>query len=190
MDGYDTIFDWHIAARRPYIGVSDVAQFVRPLAPGSRVLDLGCGDGIPISQLLLRSGFELFALDSSSRMIERFRANFPDAPAQCARIQDSDFFNTSFDAVVAWGVFFFLAQADQEDAIAKVSKSLRTGGRFLFTSCRERVTWEDTNGGVRFPCTSLGSEEYSRLLQSNRLKLSDEHFDQWDNYYYIAEKVA
>jgi cyclopropane fatty-acyl-phospholipid synthase-like methyltransferase len=140
MDGYDKILDWYVAARRPFIGVSDVAQFVRPLAPGQRVLDLGCGDGIPISRLLLQNGLDLFALDSSSRMIERFRANFPDTPAQCARIQDSDFFNTSFDAVVAWGVFFYLAQADQEDAIAKVSKSLHTGGRFLFTSGRERVT--------------------------------------------------
>lgn len=63
-------------------------------------------------------------------MIERFRANFPNTPAQYARIRDSDFFNTCFDALIAWGVLFHLTPADQEEAIAKVSRSLKLGGKF------------------------------------------------------------
>ncbi len=152
MQEYDRICDWYASARRPQIGLPDLAEFERPLAPGSRVLDLGCGTGVPISKFLIGSGFELFAIDSSEKIVARFHGAFPHVPVQCARIQDSDFFRTSFDAIVAWGVLFHLAPSDQEEAIARISRSLNPGGRFLFTSPKDAVTWEDTMDGQVFHC--------------------------------------
>lgn len=136
MDEYDKICEWFVSARQANIGVSEVTEFARSLAPGSKILELGCGDGIPISNCLIKNGFNLFVIDSSSMMIDKFRSNFPDVPAQCSRIQDSAFFNTAFDAVVSWGVFFHLTHSDQELAISKISKSLNAGGKFLFTSAK------------------------------------------------------
>jgi cyclopropane fatty-acyl-phospholipid synthase-like methyltransferase len=190
MREYDQIFEWYVSARQPHIGVPEVAEFARSLSPESRILDLGCGDGIPISQFLVQSGFELFGVDSSPKMVERFRANFPNTPAQCARIQDSDFFNISFDAVLAWGVFFHLTEADQEIAISKVAKSLSVGGKFLFTSGKDYGTSDGTMNGVKFRYISLGSANYRKLLHDNGMNLSDERIDQWENYIYIAEKVG
>jgi hypothetical protein len=58
MHEYDQIFDWYAAIRTLGAGVSDVAESARTLASGSTILDLGCGPGIPMSQILLQSGFE------------------------------------------------------------------------------------------------------------------------------------
>ena len=190
MQEYDEIADSYIATRRPQVGVSEIAEFAASLAAGSRVLDLGCGDGIPVSQMLVRRGFAICGIDSSANMIEKFRSHFPGAPAQCARIQDSDFFQTSFHAVIAWGVLFHLTPADQEAVIAKVAKSLEAGGRFLFTSGAEEGVVESAMHGVTFRYISLGSSNYTRLLHTNGMRLVSEHFDEWDNYSYIAEKMT
>jgi 2-polyprenyl-3-methyl-5-hydroxy-6-metoxy-1,4-benzoquinol methylase len=190
MDEYDKICEWFVSARRPNIGVSEVTEFSLSLSPGSKILELGCGNGIPISNCLINNGFNLFVIDSSSMMIEKFRTSFPNVPAQCSRIQDSDFFNTFFDAVIAWGVFFHLTHSDQELAISKVSKSLNAGGKFLFTAGKEYGASESPMNEVNFSYLSLGSAIYSQLLSKNGMRLLDEHYDEWENYYYIAQKVA
>jgi SAM-dependent methyltransferase len=188
MQEYDDIAAHYVAVRRTSIGVSDVAAFVRPLPPGSRVLDLGCGDGIPISRLLHDSGLDVFGIDSSARMVERFRANCPGVPVQHAPILESNFFNLTFDAVVAWGILFHLSPTDQEAAIAKVSACLNPRGRFLFTSGDEEGTIESSMHGVTFHYVSLGSARYAAVLRANGLRLVDEHRDLWGNYYYVAER--
>ncbi|MGH7557216.1 MAG: class I SAM-dependent methyltransferase [Gemmatimonadota bacterium] len=188
MQEYDEISDWFAATRSTEAGLPDIADFVRPLRPRSKILELGCGHGIPISRFLIQSGFELFAIDSSVRMISRFRATFPDTRAQRATIQESDFFNTSFDAVVAWGVLLHLTGDEHAGAVAKVSEHLVAGGRFFFTAADEAGTTESTMNEVDFRYFSLGSANYRRLLEENGFVLVDEHRDLWDNYVYVAQK--
>jgi cyclopropane fatty-acyl-phospholipid synthase-like methyltransferase len=190
MREYDKIADWFASNRSEEAGLPDIASFSRNLAPGSKILELGCGHGIPISRFLIQSGFELFAIDSSERMISRFRATFPEAHAKHATIQKSDFFHTSFAAVIAWGVLFHLTGEDQAQAIAKVSDHLAGGGRFLFTAADVEGTEESTMNDVGFRYVSLGSANYRRLLEKSGLALIDEHRDSWDNYVFVAQKCA
>jgi SAM-dependent methyltransferase len=191
MHEYDLTADWYVGNRRSHIGPADVVEFVSGLAPGSRVLDLGCGTGVPITQCLVENGYDVFAIDSSSKMVERFRMSFPAVPVQCAAIQDSDFFGLAFDAVVAWGVWFHLTAADQETGIEKVARALNPGGRFLFTAGDKPVESDWTVvEDVRIPYSSLGADAYSAALRKSGLKLIDRHTDQWENTYYISEKRA
>ncbi|MGH7566503.1 MAG: GNAT family N-acetyltransferase [Gemmatimonadota bacterium] len=190
MREYDEISDWFAANRSAEVGLPDIADFVRFLPPGSKVLELGCGHGIPISRFLIESGFELFAIDGSQKMVSRFRALFPTAHVQHATIQESDFYDTSFDAVVAWGVFFHLSEDDQERALAKVSAHLAVDGGFLFTAPAEEGATEGTMNEVVFRYLSLGSANYRRLLEESGLALVDEHRDAWDNHVYVARKES
>ena len=137
---YDRICDWYAKARSPHIGVPDVTALTQRLAPGSKILDLGCGNGVPISRALIQSGFAVFGVDSSKEMITRFTEHCPNAPAECATIQGSEFFHTVLDAAVAWGVLFHLAPADQELAISRVARVLKQDGMFLFTAGAEEGT--------------------------------------------------
>lgn len=188
MHQYDIIFDWHVKNRRPHIGVPEVAAFTQSLPPKSKILDLGCGDGVPIAKFLIESGFDVFGIDSSERMIEAFCANFPSAPAERATIQKSEFFNQLFDAVVAWGVLFYLTEIDQDTVIGNVSRHLNAGGRFLFTSGDKRIVSETTMQGVTFPYCSLGPDVYRSMLESHGLKLIDQYSDKWQNTYYVSER--
>lgn len=188
MREYDEIAGWYAEARDPAVGVPDLEAFARTLPPGARVLDLGCGTGVPVSRLLLRAGADLTALDSSAAMIERYRANVPGVPAHCVRAQDAAFAPESFDAVVAWGVLFHAAETDQRAILARVAAWLAPGGRFLFTSGDVAGVAESRMGGVPFRYVSLGADAYRRLLEEDGLRLERHHTDAWENHVYVAVK--
>ena len=188
MREYDRIAEWYAATRSPTIGVSDVQAFARTLPPRARILDLGCGDGVPITRELVRQGFRVTALDSSAEMIRRFRANLPGVPARCERAETAQFPDGSFDAAIAWGVLFHLADADQRSLIAKVSGWLVPGGRFLFTSGGEAGTREGAMEGVAFRYVSLGVDGYRRALVRSGVRLVRSYVGEGENPTYVAEK--
>ena len=190
MHEYDQIAEWYASTRSPTVGVPDVAAFVRPLPPGARVLDLGCGDGAPITRLLVREGFAVTALDSSAEMIRRLRAGCPGVTAQRERAEEARFPAGSFEAVVAWGVLFHLSAADQRSLIPRVAEWLAPGGRFLFTSADAEGTREGVMDGVTFQYVSLGRDEYGRLLTGAGAFLVEDYTDAWGNHTYVAAKTA
>lgn len=190
MYNYDDIFDWFLLARSLRIGVKEIQDFSASLLPGSSILDLGCGYGKPVTEILVDHGYNVYAIDSSDKMVQRFHETFPNLPVRCEPIQQSDFFNRQFDAVVAWGVLFHLTENDQQLVIAKVAQALKSGGRFFFTSSNIVVTDNYEMNGVPFPYISLGYDTYAALLQKNGMKLTNAFVDEGDNYIYISEKIS
>lgn len=160
-------------------GLSEVAS----------VLDVGCGPGIPISEYILQhpAGVRLFGVDSSREMVKLFRANFSDVPVQHASILDFDFFGQKFDAVISWGMMFHLSVEEQIRAIRSIASALKPGGYFLFSSGNEAETQHGMMYDVEFSYFSLGAEGYRQVLQTNGLTVLDEHFDEGENYYYLAQ---
>lgn len=188
MDEYDLIADGYATDRDRHIGVSEVTAFAATLRRGARVLEIGCGTGIPLTRALLEGGCEVVAIDSSAEMIARFRWNLPQTPAHVASILACDFPPATFDGALAWGVLFHLSATDQARAIASVATVLTPGGRFLFTAGGDEGTTEGRMHGVTFRYTSLSVEGYRGLLRDNGLTLLDTHADRAQNTYYLAEK--
>lgn len=189
-NGYEGIAPKYIAARgqdAEGIGASVVAAWAKQQPAGAAVLDLGCGTGVPVTKVLIEGGLDVYGIDASARMVGAFRENFPQIPVQCASIEDSDFFERSFDGVVAWGLFFLLSADVQRTLIRKVAAVLTPGARLLFTSPRERCTWLDMM--TRRASISLGYDEYFNLLQAEGLSLVETFVDSGENFYYSAQKV-
>lgn len=188
MDEYDKIVDWYAANRQSNIGIEEIARLMATIEPGTKVLDLGCGNGRPISQWLIEHGFDVYGIDSSQNMIDLYQRDFPNARGVCASIEDSNFLNASFTAVISWGVLFHLTAPAQELGIRKVAEALIPGGKFLFTSGKDEGISQSSMDDVRFTYTSLGSAKYRSLLEANDLRLIEEYSDAWDNYIYVAQK--
>jgi 2-polyprenyl-3-methyl-5-hydroxy-6-metoxy-1,4-benzoquinol methylase len=185
--GYNAIAEEFIRCRNPTIGVAVLRAWARNLPPGAAVLDLGCGHGIPISQVLIEEGFELYGVDASPVLVKEFRQRFPDTPVACEAVEESAFFGRTFDGVVAWGLVFLLEPETQLSLMGRVASVLNAGGRFLFTAPEQVCTWTDVLTGR--PSNSLGAEAYRSALADVGLSLVAEPEDEGGNHYYEARKV-
>ena len=68
MHEYDLIADWYARDRTHLTGLPEVQALANSLPPGASVLDVGCGNGIPLTRFLVEAGFNVLGVDSSSKM--------------------------------------------------------------------------------------------------------------------------
>ena len=120
-NGYEQLAETFIRTRNRQIGTATVREWSKTLPPGSSILDLGCGNGVPISEVLLNEGFAIYGVDASPKLIAVFREQFPDAHAECSAVEDSEFFRRTFDGAIAWGLMFLLPADIQAAVIGKNS---------------------------------------------------------------------
>jgi SAM-dependent methyltransferase len=187
-NGYEAIARDFIAARdRSNVGAGHVREWARSLSPGAAVLDLGCGHGVPISQVLVDLGLSVYGVEASPTLCAAFRTRFPQAYADCASVEESRFFDRRFDAVIAWGLMFLLGRDAQARVIHKVAAALNPGGKFLFTAPRQNCGWPDAMTGQT--SISLGSDAYRRIIESAALVLDGETDDEGENHYYFTRKT-
>jgi SAM-dependent methyltransferase len=187
MREYDLISDWYATERCGPAGVPELESLIARLPLGASVLDVGCGNGIPLTRMLLAAGCQVLGVDSSPRMLERFEKNCAGTPFICAPIQSAELEDRLFDAAIAWGVIFHMPHDEQRRAIAKIAVVLKPGGLFLFTAGDEDGDKEgDPMNGVPFHYWSFTVDGYRKLLKSNGLTLLNVHRDAGQNIYYLA----
>jgi SAM-dependent methyltransferase len=188
---YDLIAEWYASERDDQTGVPEATALASSIPRGSLVLDIGCGNGVPITRALLSCGHRLVGLDSSSAMLASFRHNCPQAIAVRGIIQSCPFADCTFDAAVAWGVMFHLNPEDAVTAIANVSRIVKRGAPFLFTSgdVDDLDGKEGKMNGVTFRYFSYSIPSYRRILGDHGFTLVDVHTDTGNNTYYLARKA-
>ena len=194
MREYDLIADWYRGDRSRTIGVRETLAAVGSLAPRSRILDLGCGNGWPITDALVTAGYDVVGLDSSQGMLERFRMHLPTTPAVRADSRVCPFVDEAFDAAISWGMLFHLASRDQARTFAAVSRVLKPGAPFLFTAAEiPEVPADDpgitgTMNGVTFRYYAV--QDYRTLIANHGFELENVFDDPGVSTYYFARKLG
>jgi ubiquinone/menaquinone biosynthesis C-methylase UbiE len=110
----------------------------RSRVAAARVLDVGCGNGFPITDALVNAGYRVVGLDSSRGMLERFRVNLPTTSVVGGDARSSPFAENVFDAAISWGMMFHLTRGDQTTAFANVSRVLKLGAPLSVHGSRNR----------------------------------------------------
>ena len=190
MREYDLIAEWYASQRVDHTGVPEATALASSIPRGSLVLDIGCGNGVPITRALLSKGHRVIGLDSSSAMLAHLKQNCAQEFAVRGIVESCPFANRVFDAAVAWGVMFHLNSEDAIRAIANVSRTLKHGAHFLFTSGDEDGfdAKEGKINGVTFQYFSYSPQRYRRILDGHGLRLVDVHADSGGNTYYLSRK--
>ena len=107
-----------------------LSRLARTLAAGSRVLDLGCGCGIPASRVLARC-HRVTGVDISPVQIARARRLVPGARFLCVDMAEVEFEPQSFEAAIAFFSLINLPLPEQSAVITRVAGWLVPGGRLL-----------------------------------------------------------
>ena len=98
----------------------------------AKVLDLGCGCGVPVARRLAPR-YEVTGVDLSPVQIERARALVPAATFVRADMATLAFPDASFDAVVCLYAIIHLPLAEQPELLRNVGRWLRPGGVLVAT---------------------------------------------------------
>lgn len=108
-----------------------ITELAELLPKGARVLDLGCGAGLPATGLLVRAGFDVLGVDFSAVQIARARELVPDATFVEADMTTWDTAAASFDAIASFYALIHVPLPDQRALFARIRRWLRPGGYFL-----------------------------------------------------------
>lgn len=131
--GYDLVsraYRADDAAEEGYAEWLDLLE-VRVPAP-AKVLDLGCGCGVPVARRL-SPRYDVTGVDFSRVQIERARTLVPTATFKCADMTTLEFPDGAFDVVVCLFSIIHVPVAEQPAFLRRIARWLRPGGALIAT---------------------------------------------------------
>jgi len=134
--GYDLVSERYRRADFDFAasGYAKYLAWLNPhLADGARVLDIGCGCGIPVARELAGAGCRVLGVDLSGVQVRRARELVPSAEFVQGDIMEQELPDAGFDAVVAFYSIIHLPPADHREIVFRIARWTRPGGVFLGT---------------------------------------------------------
>jgi SAM-dependent methyltransferase len=141
-------------------------RFLAHVPPPRRVLDLGCGTGLPIARYLVDRRSQVTGVDGAPAMVKLFEANVPGAKAVLEDMRNLAL-GAKFDGILAWNSFFHLTQADQRAMFAVFAAHAAPGAALMFTSGHRAGSVIGQAGGAPVYHDSLDPEEYRALFAAH-----------------------
>jgi cyclopropane fatty-acyl-phospholipid synthase-like methyltransferase len=131
---YDRMADHYLRTKDldDPVTVAALEQLATGLPGGARVLDLGCGAGVPATQWLA-TRFTVTGVDVSARQLELARRHAPEALLIKASMTAADFAPATFDAVVALYSIIHVPRTEHPSLLRRIHTWLKPGGLFLAT---------------------------------------------------------
>ena len=175
-DGYDRIGGWyaeHGVEHGAEVREKYTLLLIGTLPEGDKVLDLGCGAGVPTAQRLAQR-FQVTRVDISAGQVSRARLNVPDARFILADMTELDLPPESFDGVAAFFSIIHVPRHQHPRLFQDVSGWLKPGGMFvagLGAGPLDAGVEEDWHGAPMF-WSSFGSDTNKRLIEEAGLVLA------------------
>ncbi len=186
QEPYNAIADAWNASRSKSEIPPLVEEFAGMVHAGGKILDVGCGTGIPNARFLVGKGFEVIGIDISENLLEIARNNVPEGLFQLTDIMTYET-ESKFAGILAWDSLFHLKIDEHEAAFAKLADMLAPGGVLLFTHGGAEGEIEGEMYGEKFTYSSIGPLKIKSLLLSLGLTiLWWEHNTADENGYLVA----
>lgn len=142
-------------------------DFVIPkLGKKAKILDLGCGPGVPYTKHLSER-FDTLAVDFSNSQLKLAKKNAPKAKYILSDILDLKLIKESFDLITAFYSLIHIPIGRQPEVIKKIFDLLKPGGYFLATVGYKRWIGKEENwlgSGETMYWSHLGKEENLEML--------------------------
>jgi cyclopropane fatty-acyl-phospholipid synthase-like methyltransferase len=164
QQGYDHCASAYDAARQREAN-PELELVTSRLWNGARVLDIGCGAGMPIAGKLTQR-FSVTGVDISGEQIRLARQQVPSGTFIQADIMTVDFSDAAFDAVVSFYAIFHVPREEHAELFTRIRRWLKPGGFLLATVAaqEEDPYTEDDFFGVTMFWSNYGLSHYCALL--------------------------
>jgi ubiquinone/menaquinone biosynthesis C-methylase UbiE len=140
---YDDISaDYHAQRSEEPAAITRIDDLANRLPSNGRVLDAGCGSGVPVARRLVET-HEVVGVDFSTEQVRRARGNVPRARFVQGEMSALAFAANTFDGVCALFSLIHVPLDEHPRVVAEFYRVLRPGGLALFTVGDEE--WQGTN---------------------------------------------
>src|SRR4051812_24743927 len=126
--GYDTIAAQYTGSRKE--DTDDVRllhELMERLPDGAKVLDAGCGSGIPIAKLLSRR-FNVAGVDFSETQVRLARQAVPQAQFICQDMTELAFPAATFDAICSYYAIIHVPREEHQRLLLNFYRMLKPNG--------------------------------------------------------------
>lgn len=158
--------EWDSARKNGSIS-SLLVLFASKLKSRSKILDIGCGTGNPVTKYLSEKDFVITGIDIAEEMIKKAK----ELNLKNTTLLVTDFFDYNpiekFDGVVAFDSFFHFGKDQQKDIYKKVSSMLTKSGYLLFTHGKKDNEIIDKMFNEEFYYSSLAINDVKQLLKES-----------------------
>ncbi len=140
--GYDKIAGKYQTIRQMFDNKKELDGFVSLLPKNAKVLDVGCGAGVPVAQFLVERGFEVTGIDFSENMLKLASKNVPKAEFILKEMTKLDFEADSFDGLTAFYSIIHVPREKHYSLFQSFHRILKPEGIMLI--CLGTDEWEAT----------------------------------------------
>jgi ubiquinone/menaquinone biosynthesis C-methylase UbiE len=163
--GYDKIAEEYQADRHGFDHVKELEEFASLLPKNAKVLDVGCGAGVPVAKFLVDSGFEVVGVDFSENMLRLARKNMPQISLIRKDMTKLDFADNSFDGLTAFYSIIHVPREKHSLLFKSFNRILKPNGIML--ACMGPDEWEATEDyyGTKMFWSQYSPEKSLRLVK-------------------------
>ena len=155
-EGYDKIASAYHEAKDPRHNHDLLVRLCDQLPLKARVLDAGCGAGIPASRYLADSGCSVIGIDVSDEMLTLSRKHVPSGVFIKMSMESMEFEDNYFDAIVSSYAIFHIPRTTHASIYKSFQRILKQDGLILVS-----VGFSDWEGVEDFYGTNMYWSHYS-----------------------------
>ena len=165
--GYNAIANRYLAQRtRDSEDVRLLDDLIERLPANAKVLDAGCGAGIPISQMLSEH-FDVTGVDFSEAQIKLAKKHVPRANFICRDMTKLDFPENTFDGICSYYAIIHIPREEHQSLLINFHRMLKPEGFALLCLGAEHLIDDiDENYlGTRMYWSHYDTETYLKMLK-------------------------
>lgn len=157
---------------------SQLDRLADSVPKGAKILDLGCGTGVPFDKYLVDRGFKLTGVDFASNHIAAARKNVPTATFIESDFSTLDFGTHKFDAIIAFYSIFHILREEQQELFNKMNSLLVNGGFILVTlATSDSEDVEENWTGAPMAWSQYDPAKYKAMLAQSNIEIVHDEFE-------------
>lgn len=171
-NGYNKIAEKYLAGRnQDSEDVRLLHQLTDRLPDGARILDAGCGAGVPIARKLSER-YDVVGVDFAEAQIKLARKLVPKARFECQDMTALDLPDESFDAVCSYYAIIHIPRELHETVFRQFFKVLKPDGLALLCLGASDLEedFDEDYCGAKMHWSHFDTETNLKLLEQNGLE--------------------
>ncbi|MGD8744479.1 MAG: class I SAM-dependent methyltransferase [Candidatus Woesebacteria bacterium] len=163
--GYNQLAKANVTSRYLFDDWEHIKNLESHLYPKSKILDIGCGSGIPIDKHLIEKGHKVIGIDISEEQVELAKKNLPDGEFVVMDMENITFPKESFDAVISFYAIFHLPRSLHFDLLKNIHSLLKREGKIMITlGTKEYEKTQEEYQDIKLFWSQWGREKNLKIL--------------------------